>query len=170
MLRATTIPAPTTRARAAATAAPGAMPPRVAAVPADPFQRARKLHELIAQLTARTLENQAATAALLPLRGDAGTWDEWFAIQRAVLERIGRQQDAWYDGWAGLAEEYAELRNANTVAKYVEQEYNLASGWTALLFATTAGWAALVENVQVDYGYWLHRKLAQPEARVATGD
>ena len=54
-----------------------------------------------------------------------------------------------------LAEDYSQLRQSNTLSKYVEREYNLVAQWGALLSDQAAQMAGLMENIQVDYGYWL---------------
>jgi len=120
-----------------------------------PLLRAQKLHLMLAQFAARGIGHGAATAAVLPLRLDAESWKELQAMQQSVLQRWQQQQQGWLDGFAALAQEYGQSRQANTLSKYVEQEYNLVAQFGALVADQAAKMAGLLENIQVDYGYWM---------------
>jgi len=120
-----------------------------------PLLRAHKLHLMLTQFAARGMSHSAATAAMLPLRFDPGFWQELQALQQSVMKRLQQQQQGWLDGMAALAQEYAQSRQANTLSKYVEQEYNLVAQYGALVSDQAAKLAGLMENIQVDYGYWM---------------
>jgi hypothetical protein len=132
--------------------------------PAMPLQRVQKLHLLLGQMASRSLGNEIASATVLPLRADAGTWQELLAIQQAVWQRLQSQQTDWLQGCTGLAREYGQLRQANTVSKFMEQEYNAVAQFSALLSNQATALIGLMENIQVDYSYWISQKLAPPEA------
>lgn len=148
------------------TAAPAALhsvqklPP--AAMSPAPLLRAQKLHLMLAQFAARGISQGAAMAAVLPMRLDANDWRELLAMQQSVLKRLQQQQQGWLDGFAALAQEYSQSRQANTLSKYVEQEYDLVAQFGALVADQSAQMAGLLENIQVDYGYWMAQ---QQEAR-----
>jgi hypothetical protein len=140
------------------------LPP--AAVSPAPLLRAQKLHLMLAQLVARGTSQGAAMATVLPMLLDANDWRELMAMQQSVLQRLKQQQQGWLDGLAALAQEYSQSRQANTLSKYVEQEYDLVAQFGALVADQTAQMAGLLENIQVDYGYWMAQ---QQEARKAPG-
>jgi hypothetical protein len=91
----------------------------------------------------------------LPLQLDADAWQQLQAIQAAVLQRWQKYQEGWFEGFAALAQEYAQSRHANTLSKYIEQEYNLVAQFNALVADQASKLAGLLENIQVDYGYWM---------------
>jgi hypothetical protein len=132
-----------------------------AALSPAPMMRAQKLHLMLAQFAARGMGQGAATAAVLPLQLDAGGWQELLAMQQSVLQRFQQQQQDWLDGFAALAQEYGQSRQANTLSKYVEQEYNLVAQFGALVSNQAASMAGLLENIQVDYGYWMAQRQEQ---------
>jgi hypothetical protein len=126
-----------------------------------PLLRSQKMHSLIGQWAKRGLED--GTAAMTVLRLDANAWEELHAFQSAVLERFAEQQRDWFEGCAAVVQEYGELKRANTMAKFVEQEYNVAVQIGALFATQAANFVGLLETIQVDYGYWIHQKQTPPD-------
>jgi hypothetical protein len=125
--------------------------------------RASKLQLLISQFFLRGLTHGASSAALLPLSFDPETWHQLAALQQAVAQRCLQQQKGWLEGMAAWSREHSQIKEANTLSKYVEQEYNLAAQLGALVADQMSQWAGLLENTQVDYGYWMAQQ-TQPEA------
>jgi hypothetical protein len=126
-----------------------------------PLLRSQKMHSLIGQWAKRGMEHGASTRSLLQL--DAEGWEELFAFQSAVLERFAEQQKDWLEGCAAVVQEYGELKRANTMAKFVEQEYNVVVQMGALFATQAANFVGLMESIQVDYGYWIHQKQTPKE-------
>lgn len=126
-----------------------------------PLLRAQKMHWMLGQLMTTSVGNQVSTAALLPHLWGIDAWHELLAIQQAVLKRCQQQQQDWVDGCAGVAQEYGQLKLANTLSKFIEQEYNVVAQFNALVVKQAASWAGLLENIQVDYAYWIAQKQAQ---------
>jgi hypothetical protein len=134
-------------------------PPRPAAPLQQPLVRAQKLQWLLQQMAWRGAGVQAAAAATLPWHaGDAATWQEWWALQTAVAERLQAQQQAWVDGCTALWQDYTQLGRANTVAKAMDQEFGIAARFGALVKDQVADFAELMENAQVNWAYWLSQK------------
>ena len=123
-----------------------------------PILRAQKMGLMMGQLITRSLSNQAASATVLPTRLDADTLREVALIQQAVFKRVQQQQKDWLEGCQGIAQEYSQLKLANTMSKFVEQEYNIVAQMGALVSSQTASWVGLMENIQVDYAYWISQK------------
>ena len=133
--------------------------PRPAAPLHQPLLRAQKLQWLLQQMAWRGAGVQAAAAATLPWHaGDAGIWQEWWALQSAVMERVQAQQQAWVDGCTALWQDYTQLGRANTVAKAMDQEFGIAARFGALVKDQAADFAELMENAQVNWAYWLSLK------------
>lgn len=140
---------------------PAAMPSHLPMWPM-PLLRAQKAQHLMQQVFARGMSNQCGTACMLPLQADAQTWQEWWSIQQAIARRVQAQHQTLIDGIAGVAENYAELKLANTLSKFIAQEMHIAADVNALITNQMTGWANLMENIQVDYGYWLSQKHSHP--------
>jgi hypothetical protein len=125
----------------------------------QPLLRAQKLQWLLQQMAWRGAGVQAAAAATLPWHaGDVGTWQEWWALQSAVIERMQAQQQAWVDGCTALWQDYTQLGRVNTVAKAMDQEFGIAARFGALVKDQVADFAELMENAQVNWAYWLSLK------------
>jgi len=126
--------------------------------PPSPLARMQKAVLMGTQLAARGIANEAATAAVLPWRMDTDTWRELAAMQQAVWGRLQQQNQAWVRGCTALVQEQQQLKQANTLSKFVEQEYNLLAQTGALVASQCAAFVGLMENVQVDYAYWVSQK------------
>jgi hypothetical protein len=135
------------------------LPPRPAAPLHQPLVRAHKLQSLLQQVACRGAAVQLTAAATLPWQaGNARMWQELWALQSAVAERLQAQQQAWVDGCTALWQDYAQLGRANTVAKVMDQEFGAAARFGTLVKDQAAGFAELVENAQVNWAYWLSQK------------
>lgn len=123
-----------------------------------PLVRMQKLHLMLAQLGARGAGTAWAMATTLPMRLQPQDLVELGAMQQAVMERLRKQQNSWIEGLTVLMHESAEQRHANTLSKYVEREYNLVAQFGALLADQASQMAGLMENIQVNLGYWIAQK------------
>lgn len=117
-----------------------------------------KAHFLMNQMLARSMNNQLTTATVLPLQFDADTWNDLLAMQTAVVNRLQQQQRDWAQGVTEIMQDYSQIRLANTLSKFVEQEYNLGAQIGALMTSQLSQFVNLMENIQVDYGYWIAQK------------
>lgn len=126
-----------------------------------PLLRTQKFQSLFSQLLSTAVDNQLSTASWLPLHGNRQLWQEMLAIQQAVMQRMQQQHQAWIDGCADVSLEYRQLKKVNTLSKLIEQEYNIMAQWHALIASQMSNWAGLLENIHVDYAYWLSQKQAQ---------
>ena len=118
----------------------------------------QKAQLLLQQMLTRGMANQMATATVLPLQFDADTWNELVSMQLAVADRLSQQQRDWAQGVTEIVRDYSRLRLANTLSKFIEQEYNLGAQLGALMTSQVSQFVNLLENVQVDYGYWIAQK------------
>lgn len=137
----------------------GSPPAKAQALPAwsTPPLRTQKLHFMVGELAATALGNGAGSA-VLPFHVSMQDWNELVAIQQAILTRCGQQYGEWVEGLQQIAADYNQIRAANTVSKYAEQECNVAAQFQALVSNQWINWVGLVENIHVDYAYWLSQK------------
>ena len=123
------------------------------------LRHAQTLQALLGQSATRQATNSAAMAALLPRAMDPEIWKELLAIQNAILQRLQQQQQGWLQGFAALAEEYDQLRRANTMSEHIEQQCNLAAQFSDLCKTQATAFLSLQENIEVDCGYWVAQKV-----------
>lgn len=129
-----------------------------------PVAHAQKLHHLLSQVALRSFHNHLSMACMLPMRTDVQTWEELLSMQAAVWKRLQQQQTDWVTGCHELVQDYAQLKQANTLSKFVEQEYNAIAQLGALISAQVASLGGLMENLQVDLGYWVAQKQTETQA------
>jgi hypothetical protein len=133
--------------------------PAAAIAPVAALHHTHSLFKLLAESAARS---GTAGSVLLPLLASPQTGAELLEMQAAVLERLLALQQAWWQGWTGWLEEFGQLRRADTLSDYMEQQYNLCAQAGGLLKDQFTDVVGLQENVQVDCGYWAAQKLRQP--------
>ena len=108
--------------------------------------------------------NGMFTAGLATQLANPDVWDESVQLQRAVVQRLQEQNEDWLKGCAILMQDYVQIKQANTMSKLVEKQFNLVTQWSQLLSDQTANLIGLLENIEVDYGYWASQKLHAPTA------
>jgi hypothetical protein len=79
-----------------------------------------------------------------------------------VVERLLQLQQDWWQDWTAWLDEFAQLRRADTLSEHIEQFYNLGAQAAALLKGPTTDLVELQDTIQVDYGYWIARKVRAP--------
>ncbi|HET8748171.1 MAG TPA: hypothetical protein VFM98_21415 [Ramlibacter sp.] len=151
-----------TRTLALVTAAPAqeAVPAVPAArAPAAALLRTHSFGLLLMESLLRAARNAGASVALLPQLAQADTGAEALELQAAVVQRLLELQQGWWQAWTIWLEELAQLRRADTLSEHMEQFYNLGAQFGDLLKAQGTDLVDLQDTVQVDYGYWVARKL-----------
>ena len=126
-----------------------------------------KRYSLLSRQLTQTAHHGWTSAALLPFAARPKTWQELFQLQQAVLQQVEQLQQGWTSGWTSWLGEFAQLKRVNTMSKLVEQEFNLAAQFVLLLQGQATDWTALQENIEVNYGYWLHETLSSKQDSVA---
>jgi hypothetical protein len=141
---------------------PDAQHPRRAPLQLVPASRALAAQSLVAHL-ASSQSNQAwqAAAALPVLAFDVAGTQQALALAGAVMQQWMSLQAQWLQGLTDLAQEMGEIRQVNTVSKYVDQEMNLVQQGLDLVSNQAAATARLAENIQVNMAWWLHQRTAQ---------
>jgi len=128
------------------------------AVPAT-IGHAWTTHNLLSRRITRTFNNGLFTAGLAAHLMDPQIWSDLLQLQAAVMQRLQQQNRAWLKGCAILMEDYAQIKQANTMSKLVEKQYNLMAQWSLLIGNQATNMIGLQENIEVDYGYWASQKL-----------
>jgi len=150
---------------------PALLAPQAAQSPLPPppvVEHLLKRSSLLSRQLAQTAHNSWTTAALLPFAARPQTWQELFQLQQAVLQQVGQLHHGWTSGWTSWLGEFAQLKRVNTMSKLVEQEFNLVAQFVLLLQGQATDWTNLQENIEVNYGYWLHETLRSPQDTDAT--
>lgn len=115
----------------------------------------QKRNSLLSRHLAQTAFNGWTAAARLSFSTRPKTWQELLELQQAVAQQVQQLHQGWMQGWAGWLGEFDQLKRVNTMSKLVEQEFNLAAQCLLLLQGQATDWTNLLENVEVNYGYWL---------------
>jgi hypothetical protein len=76
-----------------------------------------------------------------------------------VAARLQLLQQGWLHGWNEWMQDYAQLKRANTLSEYAEQQFNLMAQFGALFKKQASDLLNLQENVEVGYGYWVAQKV-----------
>ncbi|WP_018262653.1 hypothetical protein [Methylobacterium sp. WSM2598] len=125
-----------------------------------PLRRTLMINEAVS----RSAANALGTVQVLAMRPDPDTLGDLFDMQAALLERFRQLDRAWIDGLTQLAQARLALREANTISKVMEQEFNLLGQFGTLVANQITNTAALLESVNVGYAYWLSRKIGAPQS------
>ena len=141
---------------------PDAQRSRRAPLQLVPAARALAAQSLVAHL-ASSQSNQAvqAATALPVLAFDVAGTQQALALAGAMVQQWMTLQAQWLQGLTELAQEMGEVRQVNTVSKYVDQEMNLVQQGLDLVSNQAAAAARLAENIQVNVAWWLHQRAAQ---------
>jgi hypothetical protein len=122
----------------------------------------------LTQKYATSMANNSALSLTLATRlWDPTVWSEAMQLEAAILRRLHTQGLNWRKGCTILLEDYEQLRQANTMSKLMEKQGNLISQFSQLLTSQTTDFIALLENIDVDYGYWASQKQSEPPAAQA---
>ncbi len=133
--------------------------PHPASLAWAPVARGAALQSLCGQVAGRhTAQSLQAGLALPALALDARAWQEGLALAQAAFQQCAGLQAAWMEGLTELAAEMGQLRHANTVSKYVDQEMNLVQQVMALVTNQLTASARLSENVQNNVAFWMSQR------------
>ncbi|USX27867.1 hypothetical protein NHH73_06150 [Oxalobacteraceae bacterium OTU3CINTB1] len=119
-------------------------------------------HRLAKKYAASMANNGALSLSLATRLWDPEVWNESMQLQAAILRRLQAQGQNWRTGCTVLLEDYGQLRQANTMSKLLEKQCNLSSQFAQLLGNQATDFVALLENIDVDYGYWASQKTSAP--------
>jgi thioesterase domain-containing protein len=138
-----------------------ALPSPAHAIKAAATPHMQKAATLLSNWAARAAGNGISTTTLLACRMDPQMWTELWHMQEAVWRRQCQMQHKWLQSWTAWTNECTQIRGANTMSKLVEQECDLVAQLHELLSDQATDLVTLLENIQVDYAYWVDEKLRQ---------
>lgn len=118
-------------------------------------------HALTAQRLAKKYATSMANNGALSLTLATRLWDPEVWSESMQLQAQGQN---WRTGCTVLLQDYGQLRQANTMSKLLEKQCNLSSQFAQLLGNQATNFVALLENIDVDYGYWASQKTSAPPA------
>lgn len=126
--------------------------------------RAHQWATLSSEMATRVATNVLDAMATLPARlpSDTRLWDELMTLNQAALERLLALQADAHNGYTQWVSESVQLRQVKTLSNLVVQEGNLAAQLGTLMEAQLTNWVSLMENLQVDYGYWVAQQQPAP--------
>jgi hypothetical protein len=125
-----------------------------------PMWSGQQFTMLLSNYTTRHCHNSMATTAFNPA-GDTHTWSELIELQQATSQRLMQQQMNGVNGLLALFQERGKVKQANTLSKWFEQEYYWFASLNALVASQATSMVNLMENIQVDYGYWVAQKTSR---------
>ena len=131
----------------------------VAHVAAAPMAHAMTTQRLAQKHLSQAAQNGVLSVALASHFWDPTVWSEIMQLQTAIWQRLQKQHQDWQKGCNILAADYAQIKQANTMSKLLEKQCNLMSQSALLLTSQGTNFVALLENIDVDYGYWASQKL-----------
>lgn len=126
------------------------------------LEQALTTQRLTQKYTASMVNNSALSLTLTTRLWDPTVWSEAMQLEAAVLRRLHTQGLNWRKGCTILLEDYEQLRQANTMSKLMEKQSNLMTQFAQLLTSQATDFIALLENIDVDYGYWASQKQSAP--------
>jgi hypothetical protein len=92
-------------------------------------------------------------------RIDGSTIEELGQLQRAAWQRAWALGESWKGQWLGWWGYAGHAQSANTVSKLAEKQANSIAQVTQLLGSQMTDLATLLENIEVNYAYWVDQKL-----------
>lgn len=124
-----------------------------------PVARATALQALCTQLASRgSAQSLQAGLAWPNLAFDPTAWTEGLALAQAAAKHWANLHTTWVEGLNEIAAEVSELRRANTVSKFVDQEVNLVQQSFALATNQLTASVRLMENVQNNVAFWMSQR------------
>ncbi|MCB1908531.1 MAG: hypothetical protein KDH15_14270 [Rhodocyclaceae bacterium] len=124
-----------------------------------PMKHASTFHELIGRAAQRQFEVQRAlVTAMLSPRPDYSLVAETIKMQQAAMTRLATVQTESIRKFAELTASAASIDKANTLSKLMDQEYDLVSGFGAILAEQITAMVELMESLQIGYGYLVARR------------
>lgn len=125
------------------------------------LEHAKAAQDLMSRCSLRTVDNCATSVKMWPHFMDAETWTDLLQMQAAIHDRLQQQNQQWLKGVAAIVRDYAKIKKANTMSKFFEQHFNVLGQWGQLFSNQTTDLVELQQNVETNYGYWVHQKFDQ---------
>lgn len=122
------------------------------------LEHAKAAQSLVKRCSLRTMDNCATSVKMWPHLMDTDTWTDLLQMQSAINDRLQQQNQQWYKGVAAIVRDYGRIKKANTMSKLFEQQFNVIGQWGQLVSNQTTSLVELQQNIETNFGYWLHQK------------
>lgn len=130
-------------------------------LPLAALARVAKLQQVGALLLQRQGQQAAQATPAVPLVAfDPAAAAQGLQLAAAAADQWGSLLRLWFEGLDELGSEMGELRQANTLSKYVDQEMNLVQQTLALFSNQATATVRLAENIQINLAFWLAQRAA----------
>ncbi|MBL8483704.1 MAG: hypothetical protein JNJ60_16015 [Rhodocyclaceae bacterium] len=125
-----------------------------------PVQKLNAYHGIAQNMLARQarLLQDLWTLAARP-QGDVSLVAEMLQLQQAIFQRLASQQAEAMKEFMDILSGAGHIRNANTVSKLMEEEYDFFAQLQALATAQATACMELAETAQVNAGYLISRRV-----------
>ncbi len=123
------------------------------------IDHALKAGALQRNATTRALANLAATAQAFAQGLTAEDMEELLHMSQAACQRLFALQKGWAQSWTEWFRYADQVKGANTMSKLVEREMNTLAQMGQILGNQMTDLVGLQENVEVDYFYWVNKKI-----------
>lgn len=130
----------------------------IVASAAASLAHAATAQRLTHRYAASMANNGALTLALATRMWDPTIWSESLQMEAAIAKRLEGQGLDFRKGCRVLLEDYGQIKQANTMSKLMEKQCNLMTQFAQLMTSQTTNFVSLLENIDVDYGYWASQK------------
>jgi hypothetical protein len=125
-----------------------------------PLKHLNACHGVLGHLAARQMRVcQGLLAAALSPLPDASVLADVLEMQQAIARRLAAQQARFLADLGDIAAGAGNMKQANTLSKLMDQEYDFFARIHALLVGQASALVELMENVQIGYGYLLTRRI-----------
>lgn len=119
--------------------------------------------QLQALLNASLTRHNKTLGASMPMlmslaKLDHDTLSELLQLQNAINARFMEQNKQWFEGLQQIANEAGQLKKANTLSKFMEQQFDLVGQCVSLFSNQSTNLVSQLENIQIDIGYWITQK------------
>ena len=104
------------------------------------------------------LGRRTASLMMKPNLNLAEIGQDMLAMQSAIMNQANTLSQAYLTGLQNIQQEFVELQHVNTLTKMADQEAGIAGQALALNKSQMTSWLQLMENIQVNYGYWLQQQ------------
>lgn len=125
-----------------------------------PLATTCKLHVDQAARTAQCLQ-ETAQLALKPPSAQGLT--EGMDLANASRKRALALQQQWIQDWTDWSSFAQSIEGADTVPKYADRTGNIFLQASALVVTQMGQWSELMDNMSVNYAFWVHRQLDRSE-------
>ncbi len=115
--------------------------------------------KMLSHCSERVMKNCMASATVMPELMKKDTITELMQLNSSVFNRLHQQYQESFNGFSALITDYVQIKNANTMTKFVAQQFNLLGQFGQLMQEQTTNLLTLQENIEVDYAYWVNKKV-----------